>query len=64
MPERKEPELTPAEQFKRFKDAARDLGCDDNEDTFDRALKKIVSAPPPKSVQKRKTKPKRRARRA
>ena len=37
-------------------DAARELGCPDDADALDRALKKGASAPPPKSVKKRKTK--------
>jgi hypothetical protein len=61
MAKAKQPELTPSDQHKLFQEAARDLGCDDSEEAFDRALKKIASAPPPKSVQKRKAKPKRRA---
>ena len=43
-------------QYVRFVDAARDLGCDEDEAAFDKTLMKISSAPPPKSVQKRKTK--------
>lgn len=46
----------PSSQHARFVDAARDLGCDDDEAAFDKALKRIASAPPPKSVEKRKTK--------
>ena len=44
------------EQSKSFVEAARELGCDESEATFDKMLKKIASAPPPKSVQKRKVK--------
>lgn len=43
-------------QSKLFIEKARELGCDDDPATFDKMLKKIASAPPPKSVQKRKTK--------
>jgi len=43
----------------RFVEAARDVGCDENPDAFDKTLKKIASAPPPKSVKKRKAKPSR-----
>ena len=53
----KKTKMTDADQIKAFKEAARELGCDDDEKTFDKVLKKISSAPPPKSVQKRKAKP-------
>jgi len=43
-------------QRRRFIKAARDLGCDEDESAFDEALGKVVSSPPPKSVEKRKTK--------
>jgi hypothetical protein len=48
--------LSPAEQLKAFQKAARELGCDDDEKAFDKVLKKIASAPPPKSVEQRKVK--------
>ena len=42
MPKRKEPELTPEEQFKRFKETAKKLGVDESgkplEEAFARAL--------------------------
>lgn len=41
-------------QHREFVKAAREIGCEDNADAFDRALKKVASAPPPKSVKKRK----------
>jgi hypothetical protein len=41
-------------QRERFIEAARELGTDDDEDAFNRRLKQLTSAPPPKSVQKRK----------
>ena len=50
---------TANEQHKRFVEAARTLGCDEREASFDEAMKKIASAPPPKSVEKRKRKAKR-----
>ena len=53
MPKRK-PKMTPAEQHREFVMAARELGTDDDEDAFNRRLKQLASAPPPKSVQKRK----------
>lgn len=45
----------PRQQRERFIDAARELGCDEDEAAFKERLKKLVSAPPPKSVQKRKS---------
>jgi hypothetical protein len=44
------------DQRKKFVEAARELGCAEDGDSFDEALKKIASAPPPKTVKKRKTK--------
>ena len=41
-------------QHREFAKAARELGCDDNADAFDRTLKKVAAAPPPTSVKKRK----------
>lgn len=43
-------------QRERFIQAAREVGADENEEMFDRVLKKVSSAPPPKTVEKRKTK--------
>ena len=48
MPKRKEPELEPKEQYKRFKDAAKKAGVTKSEEEFERAFKKVV---PPKKVQ-------------
>jgi hypothetical protein len=47
-------------QHRKFAEAARKLGTDDSEDAFDKALRKVASAPPPKSVQKRKAAKKKR----
>jgi hypothetical protein len=44
------------EQRKAFVDAAHELGTNDDPAGFDRMLKKITKAPPPKTVQKRKRK--------
>ena len=41
-------------QHREFVKAARELGCDESEEAFDKVLRKVASAPPPKSVQKRK----------
>lgn len=49
MPKRKEPELTSAEQFKRFREAAKKAGVTEKEEEFERAFKRIV---PPKKKQK------------
>ena len=42
------------DQHREFVKAARELGTDDDPAAFDRMLKKITKAPPPKTVQKRK----------
>jgi hypothetical protein len=42
MPKRKEPELTPAEQYKRFKEAAKKAGVTKDEEDFKRAFKKVA----------------------
>ena len=49
-------------QHREFVKAARELGCAESEEAFDKVLRKVASAPPPKSVQKRKKKPARRKR--
>lgn len=51
MPKRKEPELTPAEQHKRFKGAAKKAGVTKDEEEFERAFGRVARAP-----QKRPTK--------
>ncbi len=43
-----------ASQRERFAKAARELGADESEEAFDKLLKRIAKAPPPKTVQKRK----------
>lgn len=47
-------------QHKDFVEAARELGADESEEAFDKVLKRIAKAPPPKSVQKRKARPRKR----
>jgi len=42
VPKRKEPELTPAEQSKRFKEAAKKAGVTKDEAEFERAFKKVA----------------------
>ncbi len=41
MPKRKEPELTPAEQFKRFREAAKKLEVDESGQPLESAFKKM-----------------------
>lgn len=53
---RTKPEPQGAAQHRAFVKAARELGCDEDPAAFDRTLKKIASAPPPKTVAKRKPK--------
>jgi hypothetical protein len=43
-------------QVSQFVAAARELGCDDSEEAFDKKLKAIASAPSPKPAKKPKTK--------
>lgn len=43
-------------QRSKFIQAARELGASEDEDVFDATLKKISKAPPPTSVETRKTK--------
>lgn len=49
MPKRKTPELTPAEQYKRFIKTAREHQVDESGKEFERVFKKVV---PPKRAQK------------
>lgn len=44
----KKTKLTPEEQLKAFKQAARELGCDDDEKAFDKKLKKVATPKPKK----------------
>jgi hypothetical protein len=43
-------------QHEAFAQAARELGCDDDEEAFEKRLKAVASAPPPKPAKKSKTK--------
>lgn len=43
MPKRKEPELTPEEQFKRFVKTAKEHEVDESGEEFEKAFKKIVT---------------------
>jgi hypothetical protein len=46
MPKRKERELTPQEQYKRFKEAAKKVGITESEEEFERAFKRIAERKP------------------
>ena len=43
-------------QSEKFIEAARELGCDDNELSFDEIVKKVAKAPPPRQAEKSKVK--------
>jgi hypothetical protein len=45
MPARKPPDLDPDSQIDRFKELARELGCDEDEAAFDAALKRLAESP-------------------
>lgn len=47
MPKRKEPELDPKEQFKRFQEAAKEHGVDKNEKEVEQAFLKLMPAKKP-----------------
>ena len=46
MPKRKEPELDPKEQFKRFQETVKELGVDENQDHLKRAMGSLISQKP------------------
>lgn len=48
MPKRKKPELMPAEQYKRFKEAAKEAGVTTSEEEFERAFNKVAKPTSPK----------------
>lgn len=45
MPKRKQPELDPKEQYKRFREAAKDAGVTEDERQFERAFSKVAKRP-------------------
>ena len=45
MPKRKKPELTPEEQHKRFKEAAKKAGVTKDEEEFGRTFAKVARRP-------------------
>ncbi len=50
MPKRKEPELDPKEQFKRFKEAVKELEVDVSAQPLDKAFQKVVPQQEAKQV--------------
>jgi hypothetical protein len=54
MPTKKIHEKTA--QSQKFIEAARELECDDDEGRFRERFKKLTEAPPPETVEKRKSK--------
>jgi hypothetical protein len=56
MPKRKGPK--PKTQSEKFVEAARELGCDENESAFDEIVKKVAKAPPPRKEEAGKIKSK------
>jgi len=49
--------IIPNTQIDRFKELARELGCDEDEAAFEAALKKVAEAPPPPKHEPKKRKP-------
>lgn len=45
------------EQSRKFKEAARELGCDESEEAFDETLKRLGKAPPQPKEKPKKEKP-------
>jgi len=39
-------------QTEKFKEAARELGCEDNEEAVDELMKRMASSPPPRKDEK------------
>jgi hypothetical protein len=52
MPKRKEPELTPAEQFRRFKETVKKLEVDETGKDLEDAFKKVAPPKPTKSARR------------
>lgn len=51
-----------SDQVSRFKQLARELGCDEDEEAFEAALRKVAqSGPAPKHEPKKQKNPKKRA---
>jgi hypothetical protein len=52
----KKPKKQTVEQVERFRRAARELGCDENEEAVDELMKRVASSPPPRKDEKSKPK--------
>jgi hypothetical protein len=46
MPKRKEPELDPKEQFKRFQETAKEYGVDESGKEFEKAFNAVAKRRP------------------
>jgi hypothetical protein len=53
MTKRKQPELTPEEQVKRFKEAAKKAEVTRDEEEFERAFEKVVGSVKPRQLPKK-----------
>ena len=54
MPARKPPDPNAKPQIERFREMARELGCDESEEAFDAVLRKITTAGPHKKYEPKK----------
>jgi hypothetical protein len=45
--QKRKPKITDKQQYEGFVETARKLGCDESEEAFDRAFRKIVPATKP-----------------
>jgi hypothetical protein len=54
MPKKKEPDLTPEEQFKRFQEAAKEHGVKERLPDIERTFKKLADSPKGGKSDKRK----------
>ena len=58
MPARKPPPQDAKPQHERFKELARELGCDEDEAAFDAALERIASTPAQPKYEPKRRQPK------
>jgi hypothetical protein len=58
MPARKPPDPNAKPQIERFREAAIELGCDDDEAKFDATLAKLLKSGPPAKYEPKKRRPK------
>jgi hypothetical protein len=58
MPSPNQPPADEPPQHDRFKELARELGCDEDEAAFDEALRRVATAPPLRKHEPKKRKPK------